>query len=304
MAALDQRIGDIINGLSPEDKARLVIEDQFRDEPVLSPVARRLMLDAMGVEEGKRYDAVVDKFNQLKDLVSLLGIMATDAKIRLVERDRLLWVRYAYQWLQDTLLLNPRLADLLGDHPRFKRGSPLEIPGLFGAVLRLGVGENGQLTHPFSGEVELGDSMVEGLDQYMTSVRAVVADMKVLLRHIVEEARAAGLDVVEGSALMVVRDVQVHDRPYMEELPQTLGAGESDSASQAGAGGGLPAGAILPVEYRWALVWEEVEENEEVARQIHENPKSLVPALLERVAGDRGTCFLDYVKSFVGGGES
>ena len=38
----------IIDGLSPEEKARLVIEDQLRAVPTLSSAERRRMVNAMG----------------------------------------------------------------------------------------------------------------------------------------------------------------------------------------------------------------------------------------------------------------
>ncbi|MFQ6028956.1 MAG: hypothetical protein ACE5Q6_15860 [Dehalococcoidia bacterium] len=60
-----------------------------------------------------------------------------------------------------------------------------------------------------------------------------------------------------------------YDRPTLQDLME-----HGDQ--------GLPSGAILPVDERWALVWEEVEENEETARRVRESPEGLIPVCYER----------------------
>ena len=77
---------DIIKGLSPEDKARLVIEDHLRDKPVLSPGDRRKMLAAMGPEEGRRYNSVVERHHILKGNLDALSSLADDVKMKLLHR--------------------------------------------------------------------------------------------------------------------------------------------------------------------------------------------------------------------------
>ncbi len=37
MGSLEKRLEDIVEALSPEEKARLVIENLFREQPALSP---------------------------------------------------------------------------------------------------------------------------------------------------------------------------------------------------------------------------------------------------------------------------
>jgi hypothetical protein len=76
MSSGEKRLDDIIKGLSPEEKARLVIEDLFREKPVLSPSNRRRMLAEMSSEEGTRYNAVVDRHETLKRNVRTLSHLA------------------------------------------------------------------------------------------------------------------------------------------------------------------------------------------------------------------------------------
>ena len=52
MASVEKRLQDIIKGLGPENKARLVIENVYRAEPTLSPAEIRRMLLVLGSEEG------------------------------------------------------------------------------------------------------------------------------------------------------------------------------------------------------------------------------------------------------------
>jgi hypothetical protein len=74
----------MIKGLSSVDKARLVIEDLLRDKPVLSPVDRRKMLAAMGPEEGRCYNALVDQHHILQHNIGTLDLLADDVKTKLL----------------------------------------------------------------------------------------------------------------------------------------------------------------------------------------------------------------------------
>ena len=97
MTTTANRLNGIIGKLSPEEKAKLVIEDLFREHPVLSPEARSKMFQAMGPDEGHRYNAYVDRYNQLKAEVVLLQDLADGAKVDLLERDRILWHHHALE---------------------------------------------------------------------------------------------------------------------------------------------------------------------------------------------------------------
>ena len=145
MTTTANRLTGIIGKLSPEEKAKLVIEDLFRDEPVLSPQARSKMLQAMGAEEGHRYNAFVDRYNRVKAEVVLLQGMANEAKVDLLERDRILWYHHVLEELADRLAC-PHYSDkeaqvgkvLLVDNPNLKPGKPLKLRLGF-ADLSLGV---------------------------------------------------------------------------------------------------------------------------------------------------------------------
>jgi hypothetical protein len=128
----------MIKGLSPEDKARLVIEDHPRDQPVLSLGDRRKMLAAMGPEEGRRYNSVIDRYHILKDNLDTLNSLADDVKMKLLHRDRLLWYRDALKRLEEAIVFGKAAKPLLIDNPNLKAGKPLEIRILF-ATFRLGV---------------------------------------------------------------------------------------------------------------------------------------------------------------------
>jgi hypothetical protein len=48
-----------------------------------------------------------------------------------------------------------------------------------------------------------------------------------------------------------------------------------------------PPGALLPVEEQWALVWEEVEEDEETARRVRADPENWEPLSVDRLLAGR-----------------
>ena len=68
-----KHLEDIIKGLSPEDKAKLVIEDVLRDKPVLSYSQRRKMLQAMSSEEGRRYNLFMVRFETIRQNLAALS---------------------------------------------------------------------------------------------------------------------------------------------------------------------------------------------------------------------------------------
>jgi len=50
------------------------------------------------------------------------------------------------------------------------------------------------------------------------------------------------------------------------------------------------------VERRWALVWEEIEEDEETARRIREDPEKWVPVSFEKSVKEMTGRFLETLK--------
>jgi hypothetical protein len=283
LATVGNRLQDIIKGLSPEDKARLVIEDLLRNKPVLSPVDRRKMLAAMGPEEGRRYNAVVDRYHILKDNLDTLSSMADDVKMKLLHRDRLLWYRDALKRLEEAIVFGKAAKPLLGDNPNVIAGKPLEIRTLF-ATFRLGVwGRKHRLPFPRDGGVELAEEFLDVLDLLVARIRAVAGELKAVYRYVIEEARSLGLETVEGRAIYVLRRIVEHDRPTAKDIMQ-------------GAEAELANGAILPVDERWALVWEDIAENPETARPIREEPQEWMPLCYEQDISELGDSVVDYLK--------
>ena len=61
-----------------------------------------------------------------------------------------------------------------------------------------------------------------------------------------------------------------------------------------------PDGVILPVEERWALVWEEVEEDAETARRVRADPEDWQPMSVDRTlaGGSWEDVFSDVMAEF------
>ncbi len=80
----------------------------------------------------------------------------------------------------------------------------------------------------------------------------------------------------------------MYDRPLIEDLLES-GVGE-DSEKY------WRRQSIFPVERRWALVWEEVQENEETARRIRANPQDWVPVSFDQDVEELTPRFLDLMR--------
>ncbi len=162
---------------------------------------------------------------------------------------------------------------LLIDNPNLKAGKPLEIRTLF-ATFRLGVwGRKNRFPFSRDGSVELAEEFLEALDLLVARIRATVDELKAVYRYIIEEARSLGLETVEGHAVFVLRRIVEHDRPTAKDIMQ---------------GAELATGAILPVDERWALVWEDIAENPETARRIREDPQEWTPLCYEQDISESG----------------
>jgi hypothetical protein len=330
----EKRLTGIIGKLSPEEKAKLVIEDVFRDEPVLAPDAQSKMLQAMGAEEGRRYNAVIDRYSRLKNEVVFLQDMANKVKLDLLERDRILWYQRGLEDMVAGLSFSEEGKALLVDNPNLKPGKPLAVRLAF-ATLRLGVWGRKRQTYPSDGtpQVELGEKPMASLELYAKRIRDAAADMKAILAYVVEEAQEVGLDVIEEWALLAVEDVRQHDRPpgevqidylmkkareegeeatredvrealsnFVLTLPNVQKDGEIDwplvwEELRTHNPRGAWSGAIIPVDERWQLVWEDVEANSETGRRIREAPEKFTPASWDSAAESLPSSIRDFLKA-------
>ena len=90
MASIGGRLREVVKGLSPEDTARLIIEDTFRDQPVLSAAERRKMVNALDEKEAHRYTAFVERYTVLRRNLLQLTVLAGELHKNLLKRDSLL----------------------------------------------------------------------------------------------------------------------------------------------------------------------------------------------------------------------
>ena len=328
MTTTTKRLADIMENLSPEEKAKLIIEDLFRDKPTLSPKAQQKALRAMPREEGLRYNAYIDRYNRLKGSIRLLQDMSYQAANDLYARDRILFYQHALHEVVDALdfptssTTSPaNLAGeaLLVNNPNLKPGKPLELK-LYGATLRLGVwGRKRHTSSPRNTpQVELHEKPVAALDMYAQRIRETAADMKAILHYIVEEAQEMDLEFLQGWAHAAVESVRQHDRSSSEiildsfmEVARKEGREEGWEAVREDARDaldlfvtGLPGvqkdgkvdwhmvrqeledhdpreawgSGVFPVDDRWSLMWEDLEENAETLRRIREAPLDFIPS--------------------------
>ena len=323
MTTTTKRLADIMEKLSPEEKAKLIVEDLFRDKPTLSPKAQQKALRAMNREEGLRYNAYLDRYNRLKGALRLLQDLSYQASGDLYARDRILFYQHALHEVVDALEFptssttspaNNAGEALLVNNPNLKPGKPLELK-LYGATLRLGVwGRKRRTSSPSNTpQVELHKKPLAALDMYAQRIRETAADMKAIHHHIVEEAQEMDLEFLQGWAHAAVESVRQHDRSSSEIILDSfmeVARKEGREAVREDARDalnlfvtGLPGvqedgkvdwhmvrqelsdrdpreawGSGQPVDDRWALVWEDLEENAETLRRIREAPLDFIPS--------------------------
>ena len=123
MGSVEKRLEAIVEGLSPEEKAKLVIEDLFRGEPVLSPLNRCKMLASMTPEEGRRYNSALDRYDRVKSNIGILDRLANSVRKQLLMRDRILWFERALVEVEEAIIFDREVAGpLLLDNSNLKPG--------------------------------------------------------------------------------------------------------------------------------------------------------------------------------------
>jgi hypothetical protein len=285
MASIGGRLRVVVKGLSPEDTARLIIEDTFRDQPVLSAAERRKMANALDEKEAPRYTAFIDRYTVLRRNFMQLTVLAGELHKNMLKRDGLLWYREALVRMEEAISLDTFDTGvskaLLVDNSALKPGKPVDIAVPFPTV-RLGVW--GRKRNPVSdhGGVEFVGEFVDALDRGTDTIRSLARVLKALHSYVTEEAGELGLEGVREMANAAVEEVAGHDLTMKkiqrsmderarrwneegltyEERLQRIVAEEADP----------PADSIFPVDSRWALEWDEVEEDSETARFLRENP--------------------------------
>ena len=132
--------------------------------------------------------------------------------------------------------------------------------------------------------VQLNERVIEAWEAHVRRVREMAAELKAIHRYAIEESRALELDFLEGYANVAVRQVSEYDRPMIEDMTADDG-GASDSPQ-----------SLFPTERRWALVWEDVQENPETAGRIREDPEGWVPVSYQRGAEQIGNRFVEMMR--------
>lgn len=92
--------------------------------------------------------------------------------------------------------------------------------------------------------------------------------------YVEEEAEAMEMGTVKPLIHWALRELKAYDRPLLREVVS-------------GAREGIPEGAIYPVEERWALVWEDVQEDSETTQRVREDPTNWKSRAVDRLIADR-----------------
>lgn len=288
MTRLDKRLNAIIHDLSAEDKARLIIEDEIRTEPTLPKSERREMHGALGPKERIAYDAFIARYETLRINVLVLSHMTSPIVTSYLLRDRVLWFLRAQADMADRITLGHCSKALLTENPNLTPGRPLELNLMFGTV-RLGVwGQKTRSPFPHGSQAlfEPNENTEEMLTIFVERIRAEAMELKALSNYAIEEAMALRLDFMVGLIRTVIRPVVRHDatlKTLLSEPEMTERTVEDEQPVF---------GCVFPVDERWAVEWDEIEEDSEIASYIREDPSNW----LVRVEGPTADTMLERLK--------
>ncbi len=290
MTSPEKRLQEIVSGLSPEEKACLVIEDALRQKPVLSPIDCHRMVGALTPQDGPRYNRVLHRYQSLLANLRLLSLLVDEARRQLLLRDRILWFERALVEMEEAIVCDPTVSDaLLVKNPNLKPGKPVTLRMSLGTI-RLGVwGKKKRSPFGKTDGVQLDERIAEALEHHIGRARQLACEVKAIHAYLVEESRAIGLDFLEGFATGVVRQISEYDRPLIEDMLEEMRNGASP-------GEAWRRESVFPVDRRWALVWEDVEEDAETARRIRDDPGDWVPPSYDRKMDELGGRLLEVLK--------
>ena len=269
--------------MKPEDKARLLIEDQLRDKPTLSPQDRRQILNAMEEAEVQKYNAYIDRYNTLRDNVKHLTDLAELVNHDLYQRDRLLWYIHAVEEIEEHLVFN---SQLFNDNPNVKPNKPVIIKTTF-ADIHLGLNKKREIVDKDMG-VKVHPLAHDALITIIERIRRLCGEMKAIYNFIEEEAKAIKMDFLSGFSKLLIHQYATwdsviigHDRIIYQDNTNNRGT------------------LLFPVKAEYALVWDDIEPNPESVKRIKADPANWIMVSQAEVShrfyddgGDPGNAFL------------
>lgn len=314
MPSSKKKLTDILNGLSPEAKARLFIEDFFRSEPVASNADRDKAIKALRGDDSERYQSVISRFHNLRANVLILFQMYDRIVQLLLSRDRVLWYLTALKKLEIELtmdLLGSGAARLLlADNPNMKAGKPIEVR-LPLATLSLGVWGKDRSTFGSGDRVVLADGVTDVLDSIATEIRTRTRSFKALFNYIVEESESLDLDVIKGIAVALRRGLEFYDASMTRLADLSVermqrwdkkGLGQRERLQRIVAEPielECESSSLFPVPDEWALIWDKIEEDVDLVGSIRRNPEGWYSDyLINASASKQGDDMLDLLKGY------
>ncbi len=272
MSVSSKRLDRVVEALSPEAKARWLIEGPLLGHDV-NRAEEQHVLDSLSPEDGLRYNAYLARWDCLRDnLRSLISICGA-VKSMLLERDRLLWYRRGLMDVAEAIVFGDAAKPLLVGNRNMKPGRPVVVRAGLGTV-RLGVWGRRRLPVSDEPQAELNPKLLEALDSLVAQARAQAAECKAVAAYVLEETKAMELQTVGPVAEQAVREIAQYDRPLLREIVE-------------GKATGPPPGAVFPVEERWTLDWEAIEPDSETTQRVRKDPNGWVPRWVEETLTGR-----------------
>jgi len=281
MSVIEKRITDIIKDLTPEDKARLFIEDGIRDKPTLSPQDQRQILGAMSREEGQRYNAFTAKYNILKAIIKHFRSLAEYIKSDLYSRDIVLYYIRALTEVNDLLTLN----NLVRDNPNIKPRKPVILKTLF-ADIHIGSNKKREINTKVKLHPETHDMLIIAIQR----IRQRCGALKALYSCIEQVSKALKIEFWLGFCKLLINEFATWDGLVLgkdsiicqspmhkamlsnaaEDTPEdTLHMFNRDAPIPPEAGK-----MVFPVKADYALIWDEIVEDTATVKQIKADPEN------------------------------
>ena len=297
MATPNKRLGDLIKGLTPEEKARLLIEDRLRAEPYFSPAECAQMLAAMSPTDSHRYNSFLERYQNSVGNLKTLGLLTSRVEELLLNRDRMLWYYRGIKDVFQELVFRPASAPLLQDNLKLKPGTLLEIKTAL-VTLRIGACGRNRSPLPQNGDsVVFNESAAAALDECIDQIRREAAEAKAVFSHVIEESKAQGLEHAVGIAKGLIGRIASWDEPtthnVLKQLEKRRAQWDNEGSAYDGRDRRVPeeqpsvrGQGVFPAPKRWELEWGEITEDADTARRIREDPVRWGPPSLEGLEKD------------------
>ena len=255
----DSRFESIYSEMSGRELAHLIIDSFLSDGPKMSGAEKQRIMNAIDPNDGSEFNRVIDDFGHLWGVLQTLSAVANSLHLQLLERDRVVWFLEGMARLSEAASLE--LSNNVAATPSLHMRCPL-------ATVRIGEPPSKPSETDFHPAMQIDSEAVDALDLMIGSIRGLAVDAKAAAEYVTTGARQLRLRALETRLSEVIDPIIEFDRPLQDEIFQLIENGNAPEDIQR---------PLFPLGRRWALIWEDVEEDSGLVETIDRGPENWVP---------------------------